>query len=238
MRQLLAILVVALILPAHAQKSCDALSSLKLEKTTITSAEVVAAGTFTPPAGHEDLPYKQVPAFCRVRADVHPSKDSDIKIEVWMPASGWNGKYQGQGNGGFAGTIDYGGLASAVRRGYASAATDTGHAGVATDASWALGHPEKIIDFGYRGIHEMSVKAKAVMAAFYGKAPQHSYIASCSDGGREALMEAQRFPDDYDGIVAGAPANFWTHLLATAAWDNQALLSDPASYISPAKLPA
>lgn len=244
MRQLLAILVVALILPATAaaQKSCEALSSLKLEKTTITSAEVVAAGMFTPAVGHEDFPgadgYKQVPEFCRVRADLHPSKDSDIKIEVWMPASAWNGKYQGQGNGGFAGMIDYSGLASAVRRGYASAATDTGHSGTATDATWALGHPEKIIDFGYRGIHEMSVQAKAVIAAFYGKASQHSYFAGCSDGGREALMEAQRFPDDYDGIVAGAPANFWTHLLAGAAWDNQVLLADPSSYIPPAKLPA
>ena len=110
--------------------------------------------------------------------------------------------------------------------------------GDATDATWALGHPEKIIDFGYRGIHEMSVQAKAVIAAFYGKAPQHSYFASCSDGGREALMEAQRFPDDYDGIVAGAPANFWTHLVAGAAWNSQALLADPPSYIPAAKLPA
>ncbi len=242
--RLLAMLVVVLILPAtaDAQKSCEALSSLKLEETTITSAEVVAAGTFTPPSGQESFPgadgYKRVPEFCRVRAEARPSKDSDIKIEVWMPASGWNGKYQGQGNGGFAGAIDYAGLASAVGRGYASAATDTGHAGDATDASWALGHREKIIDFGYRGIHEMSVQAKAVIAAFYGKAPQHSYFASCSDGGREALMEAQRFPDDYDGIVAGAPANFWTHLVAGAAWDSQALLADPASYIPPAKLAA
>jgi feruloyl esterase len=244
MRQLLVILVVGLILPAaaDAQKSCQALSSLKLEETTITSAQLVAEGTFTPPAGQQGFPgadnYRQVPEFCRVRADVRPSKDSDIKIEVWMPTSAWNGKYQGQGNGGFAGTIDYSGLASAVRRGYASAATDTGHAGEATDATWALGHREKIIDFGYRGIHEMSVQAKAVIAAFYGKGPQHSYFASCSDGGREALMEAQRFPDDYDGIVAGAPANFWTHLVAGAAWNSQALLSDPSSYIPAAKLPA
>lgn len=246
MRRLLAILVVsatALILQAaaDAQQSCDALSSLKLENTTITFAQVVAAGAFALPGGREDFPnatgYKNIPAFCRVRADIHPSKDSDIKIEVWMPAE-WNGKYQGQGNGGFAGTIDYSGLASAVRRGYASAGTDTGHAGEVTDARWALGHREKIIDFSYRSIHEMSVKAKAMVAAFYGKGPHHSYFSSCSDGGREALMEAQRFPDDYDGIVAGAPANFWTHLLAGAAWNNQIMLADPSSYISPAKLPA
>jgi hypothetical protein len=227
---------------ADTPTSCQGLTSLRLENTTITSAEVVAAGGFTPPGGQQSGPttmvFKSVPPFCRVRAEVRPSKDSDIKIEVWMPASGWNGKYQGQGNGGFAGAIDYGSLAGAVSRGYASAATDTGHAGEATDASWAPGHPEKIVDFGYRGIHEMSEKAKSVIAAFYGAAPKHSYFSSCSDGGREALMEAQRFPADYDGIVAGAPANFWTHLVAGAAWDDQALLADPASYIPAAKLPA
>ena len=227
---------------AAAPRSCQDLASLMFENTTIASAQLVAAGAFTPPAGTPEFPgspgYKAVPAFCRVMADIRPSKDSDIKVEVWMPASGWNGKYQGQGNGGFAGSIDYRGLAALVSRGYATAATDTGHRGEATDASWALGHLEKIVDFGYRGIHEMSEKAKAVITAFYGKAPQHSYFSSCSDGGREALMEAQRFPDDYDGIVAGAPANFWTHLIAGAAWNNQATLRDPAGYLSSAKLPA
>ncbi len=244
MGQLLTVFAVLLVarLPAVAQKSCEDLASLKLENTTITSAQLLAAGSFTPPAGTPESPgspgFKTVPAFCRVTADLSPSKDSDIKVEVWMPASGWNGKYQGQGNGGFAGSIDYRGLAAAVSRGYAAAATDTGHKGEATEASWALGHPEKIVDFGYRGIHEMSEKAKAVITAFYGSTPGHSYFSSCSDGGREALMEAQRFPEDYDGIVAGAPANFWTHLVAGGAWNNQATLSDPASYISAAKLPA
>ena len=245
MRLLLAkftFLVVACCLPALAEKRCEDLASLQLKNTTITSAQLVAAGAFTPPLGAPEAPgapgYKTVPAFCRVVADVRPSKDSDIKVEVWMPATGWNGKFQGQGNGGFAGAIDYRGLASAVGRGYATAGTDTGHKGDATDATWAPGHPEKIVDFGYRGIHEMSEKAKAVVVAFYGKAPRQSYFSSCSDGGREALMEAQRFPDDYDGIVAGAPANFWTHLVSGAAWNNQNLLTDPASYISSGKLPA
>ena len=175
---------VASSLPVHAQKPCEELASLQLKNTTITSAQLVAAGAFTAPAGAPVAPgapkYKTLPAFCRVVADVRPSKDSDIKVEVWMPVSGWNGKFQGQGNGGFAGAIDYRGLASAVGRGYATAGTDTGHKGDATDASWAPGHPEKIIDFGYRGIHEMSEKAKAVVTAFYGKAPRQSYFSSCS----------------------------------------------------------
>jgi feruloyl esterase len=220
--------------PAFAA-SCESLSSLKLADTTITAAESIAAGAFAPSAGAQ--PFKNVPAFCRVTADVRPSKDSDIKIEVWMPLSGWNGKYEGLGNGGFAGMIVYQGMAAAVSRGYATAGTDTGHAGSATDASWALGHPEKVIDFGFRGIHEMTVKAKAIIHAFYGDPAKHSYFASCSNGGREALMEAQRYPDDYDGILAGAPANFWTHMLVSGIWDLQALQGDPKSYIPASKIP-
>ncbi len=154
-----------------------------------------------------------------------------------MPSSGWNGKYRGQGNGGFAGEIDYFLMGEALSHGYATASTDTGHSGSAIDASWALMHPEKVIDFGYRGIHEMSVRAKAIIQAFYSKGPQHSYFGSCSNGGRQALMEAQRFPEDYDGIVAGAPANFWTHLVTNAMWDARATTLDAASYIPAAKLP-
>jgi feruloyl esterase len=180
--------------------------------------------------------YKDLPAFCRVVAEVSPTADSAIKMEVWMPTTGWNSRYQGQGNGGFAGMIVYPALGAAIKRGYAAAGTDTGHTG--GDAAWALGHPEKVIDFGYRGIHEMTLKAKAIIDAFYGDNLQHSYFASCSDGGREALMEAQRFPEDYDGILAGAPANFWTHLLVDAMWVNQATTLDQASYIPASKLPA
>src|SRR5437660_1452873 len=160
-----------------------------------------------------------------------------------MPANGqnsggWNGKLQGQGNGGFAGEIGYRQLGTAVYQGYATVSTDTGHCAGGTDASWALGHPEKLTDFGYRGIHEMTRVAKVVVQAFYGKDPRHSYFAGCSNGGRQALMEAQRFPEDYDGILAGAPANFWTHLLTKALADAQATTLDAASYIPPSKLPA
>jgi hypothetical protein len=218
--------------------TCESLSSLKLPDTTITSAQSVAAGAFEPPAGPAPAIFKELPAFCRVTAELKPAKDSDIKIEVWLPVAGWNGKYQGVGNGGFAGAVTYQGLAGAVKAGYATASTDTGHAAGGTSAGWALGHPDRIVDFGYRAIHEMTVKAKALIKAFYGDDPKHNYFASCSNGGRQALMEAQRYPDDYDGIIAGAPANFWTHLLTAGAWDLQALQGDDASYIPAAKIPA
>jgi hypothetical protein len=227
-----------------ASRSCEQLAQLALPNTTITSAQTVAAGTFTPPpnlapwlAGDPNF-YKGLPAFCRVTAEDKPTPDSDIKIEVWLPKSGWNGKFRGQGNGGFAGEIDYRVLALAVLQGYASAATDTGHAANGADASWALGRPEKIIDFAYRAIHEMTVVGKATVKAFYGDAPQHSYFANCSNGGRQGLMESQRYPEDYDGILAGAPANYWTHLLSSALYDAQTTTSDPASYIPMNKIPA
>jgi hypothetical protein len=227
---------------AHAAgPSCEQLAQLNLPNTKITSAEKVAAGAFTPPANMTPPSvnfYTQLPAFCRVKAVATPSADSDIKIEVWLPASGWNGKFRGQGNGGFAGEIDYRSLSQSISQGYAAAATDTGHAASGTDARWALGHPEKITDFAYRAIHEMTVVGKATVKAFYGDAPRHAYFSSCSNGGRQALMEAQRFPEDYDGILAGAPANYWTHLLASAIWNAQVTTLDPSSYIPSSKIPA
>jgi hypothetical protein len=219
--------------------NCADLAKLSLPNTTIGTAEAIPAGSYTPPGSQA---IGEAPAFCRVAGVIKPVEDCDIKFEVWMPAAGpgskWNGKFQGVGNGGFAGAISYGGLADAVKHGYAGASTDTGHHAGGTDASWALGHPEKIADFGYRAIHETTEKAKAIIHAFYGDGPRRSYFSACSNGGRQALMEAQRFPADYDGIIAGAPANFWTHLLTTAITDSEALLSDPASYIPPAKIPA
>src|SRR5258706_12916775 len=135
-----------------------------------------------------------------------------------MPATGsaGNGKFQANGNGGWSGAIKQGRLTSALGRGYATASTDTGHTG--GSGSFALGHPEKLIDFGYRAVHEMTVKAKAIVAAFYGNGPKLSYWVGCSSGGKQRLKEAQRFPGDYDGIIAGAPANFWTHLTTQSLW--------------------
>lgn len=214
--------------------TCESLADLKLPNTTITAARRIEAGAFTGPNGQ---PMRNLPAFCRVEGVIKPTDDSNIKFEVWLPGFGWNGKFRGTGNGGFAGTIDIAGLAAAVTAGYAAASTDTGHAGSAVDATWALGHPEKIVDFGWRAIHETAEKGKAVTAAMYGEAPKRSYFQGCSNGGRQALMEAQRFPADYDGIIAGAPANYWTHLLTKAIWDVQALSSDGA-FIPPTKIPA
>jgi hypothetical protein len=225
--------------PGLAAQSCESLSHLKLPQTTISMAVSVPAGAFQrPDASPASNSTVNLPAFCRVGGVIRPSDDSDIKFEVWMPAENWNGKYDGVGNGGFAGSISYGGLAAALRAGFAAASTDTGHAAGGTDASWALGHPEKIVDFAYRAIHLTAVTGKAIVQNFYGDAPRWSYFASCSNGGRQALMEAQRFPDDYNGIIAGAPANYWTHLLATAVWNMQATLDNPASYIPSGKLPA
>jgi feruloyl esterase len=234
-------IVLCAALPALAA-SCDGLSSLKLPDTTISSAQTVAAGTFKPPMVEQEelIPgiFKRLPAFCRVVAEIKPAKDSDIKMEVWMPLTGFNGNFRGQGNGGFAGSINYAGLGAALSQGYATASTDTGHSGTPIDAAWAHGHPDKIVDFGYRAVHEMTLKAKAIIQAFYGQSPHHSFFAACSNGGRQGLMEAQRFPADYDGIIAGAPANYWTRVFGTFIWDIQALQANPESYIPAKKVPA
>jgi feruloyl esterase len=225
--------------------TCERLgASLKLPDTTITSSAMVAAGQFTPPApagggggggqaAAQAQAFQNLPAFCRVMATLRPTNDSDIKVEIWMPQSGWNGKLQAVGNGGWAGSIQYAALAGAVRRGYAAASTDTGHAGAG--ASFALGHPEKLIDYAYRAVHEMTVKGKATIAAFYGNAPRYSYFVGCSNGGRQGFKEAQRFPEDYDGIVAGAPAYNWTHQMAESMAVAHATLKDAASTIPSAK---
>jgi feruloyl esterase len=220
-------LFAAPLLPAA---TCESLATLALPHTTIATAELRPAGDFE--ANHN------LPAFCRVAGSIKPSADSDIRFEVWLPAGNWNGKFQGVGNGGFAGVINFAGLADAVRHNYATASTDTGHQAGATDARWALHHPEKIVDYGYRAIHETAVTAKLIIKQFYGEDPRWAYFNSCSNGGRQALMEAQRYPADYTGIIAGAPANYWTHLLADAAENMLATLNKPEDYIPASKLPA
>jgi feruloyl esterase len=228
--------------PATPADACAALSSLTLANGTVTLAQVVEAGAFVPPAPPGSTapptttPFATLPAFCRVAATLTPSSDSDIRIEVWLPASGWNGKFLGVGNGGWAGTISYGALADGVRRGYAAASTDTGHAGNGGDASFAHNHPEKLTDFAWRAVHEMTVQGKAVLNAYYGKGPRLSYWNGCSTGGRQGLKEAQRFPTDYDAIVAGAPANYMTHLSAHLLWVAHATLKDPATRMTREKL--
>lgn len=237
--------VMLLCLPAvTAAKSCEDLTALSLPDTTITLAQSVAAGALTLPvaagpgnAGIADGKTNALPAFCRVVFAMRPTKDSDIKAELWLPASGWNGKFMAIGNGGWAGTIPYGAMLDPLVRGYATASTDTGHDTTTPGGSFALGHPEKLTDFGYRAVHETTLKAKAIIAAYFGGAPKLAYWNGCSSGGREGLKEAQRFPADFDGIVAGAPANYWTHLGAQQVWIAQAVHKDEASYIPPNKYP-
>jgi feruloyl esterase len=211
---------------------CSSLTGLSLPHATVTLAQSVPAGSFTV-AGPT---FTNLPAFCRVAVVATPSPDSHIGLEVWMPVAGWNQRYQQSGNGGFAGAIPYGSLAGALSLGYAASGTDDGHTG--GTATFAPGHHEQVIDFGFRALKETTDKSKAVIAAFYGRGPARSYFVGCSDGGREALMEAQRFPEDFDGISAGAPANNWTHLFTGFIWNEQALFANPASTIPAAKLPA
>jgi hypothetical protein len=145
-------------------------------------------------------PLTSLPPFCRVRVTLYPTMDSTIRFEAWLPQESWNGRLLDVGNGGFAGSISYGQMARNLRRGYATAGSDAGHQADAEDASWAYQHPEKIADFGYRAVHLTALLSKAVIKAYYAKTQERSYFDACSDGGREALMEAQSFPDDYDGI--------------------------------------
>ena len=219
----------------QAALSCEKLISLKLEAAKVTSAEMVEPGGVKD-FGLSDPQMKVMPRFCRVRILDEPSSDSTIRTEVWLPAAGWNGKLSTRGNGGFAGRIYFDQMAAALSQNYATAGTDTGHNTQTSD--FALGHPEKVKDFGWRAIHDMTTQAKAVVAAYYGRPQSHAYFASCSDGGREALMEAQRFPADYDGILAGAPAYNWTSLLSGGASDAQGLSAKPDSFIPATKLPA
>jgi hypothetical protein len=222
---------------AAAPQSCERLNGHTVGTATITSAATVAEGPWTPPGptrpGAAPL---SLPAHCDLKGVIRPTPDSEIKFAMWLPVSGWNGKYRQEGNGGWAGTIPYQAMVDPLRRGYVTAATDDGHEGAG--ASWAIGHPEKLIDFGHRAVHEVAVHAKAITKAFYGQDPSRSYFVGCSDGGREALMEAQRYPADFDGIVAGAPANRWSHLFTAFVWNELAQLKTAESRIPAEKLPA
>jgi tannase/feruloyl esterase len=226
--------------PLAAATTCESLSSLSLPDTTITMAQAVPAGSFVAPGGGRGgrgaAGPAEHPAFCRVAATLKPSSDSDIKVEFWLPmTSDWNGKYQAVGNGGWGGSIVYAAMLDALRRGYATSSTDTGHEG--GSASFALGHPEKLVDFGSRSIHEMTLKARAVIAAFYGNAPRLSYFNGCSGGGRQGMKEAQRFAADYDGIIAGAPAVDSTGRAAQSIRVAQTVHADEANFIPAAKYP-
>jgi feruloyl esterase len=243
---LVAVLLTLGMLHTNAQQSartpmaCADLTGLTFEgNTSITSATPVTDGTLviSPTVTATNLP-----PFCRVQGLSKPSSDSSIFFEVWLPQQDrWNTRFLSAGEGGFAGNPAYarngldGSMDELLRRGYATASTDTGHK--TADTSWAVGHPEKAIDYLYRAKHLVTVAAKGVIAAHYGKPPSYSYFSSCSNGGRQGLIEAQRYPEDFDGLVIGAPWNFQSHSNAGFVWNAQAL-SAPGAAIPAAKLPA
>jgi feruloyl esterase len=228
--------VLVLLAAPSAAATCESLSSLKLPDATITMAQSVAAGAFKAPAGGRGgANMADLPAFCQVAATLKPTSDSEIRIEVWLPASGWNGKFQAVGNGGWNGNIDQNALAAGLRRGYASASTDTGHAG--GGGAW-MQNQEKLVDYGHRAVHEMTVKAKAVINEFYGSPAKFAYFNGCSAGGRQGLKAAQKYPDDFDGIVAGAPALNATGRAAFAMWVAQNLRKEEGSFIPASKYQA
>lgn len=216
--------------PLHAEP-CKNLAKLASPARAITLASPVPAGNFAPAAGAKEL--RELPAFCRVSAVLTPTADSEIHVEVWLPSSHWNGKFLAVGSGGWGGAIAYSAMEEALRRGYATAATDDGHTG--PSARFVVGHREKLIDFAYRAEHEMTITAKGLIDAYYGHAPRYSYWEGCSGGGREGLLQAYRYPDEFDGIIAGDPANIRRN--SWALWLANESFKDPADYIPPAKYP-
>lgn len=223
---------------------CERVTALRLKNVTITSAASHPAATWALTNGNAAIqppgvqgattPSIQLPAFCRVAVTLKPSEDSNIDGEIWLPLQNWNGKFEEVGNGGWAGSITYPAMGFALRDGYATAATDTGHKGA--NSLFAIGHPEKLADLGERSVHEMAVAAKSVIAAVYDRQPARSYWNGCSTGGRQGLMAAQKYPDDFDGIVAGAPANNWAHMHTWDMYVSKPVFKDPAGKIPAASL--
>jgi len=216
--------------PAHGAL-CEGLMKISLSGAKLLTAQKIGPANILPDVR---FAVPQAPV-CRVTAMLTPTSDSDIRIELWLPQEGWNGKYMAVGNGGWSGSINYSGLNDGVRRGYATSSTDTGHVG--GSASFALGHPEKLIDYAYRSEHEMATKSKSIIEAYYGKPARLAYWNGCSAGGKQGLKEAQMYPTDFDGVVAGAPASNWTGRAAQAIWSAQAVHQNEASYIPPTKYP-
>ena len=232
------LLACCLLAPAmvHAQRACENLTALTLADTTITDAKEVPAGpmklmkvSILPSPASVDLP-----EFCKVLGTIKPVPDSEIRFEIWMPVSGWNGRFLQMGNAGFNGPVLPLFLTRGLEEHFAVAGTNNGHQEMG--GSFAIGHPEKVTDFAYRAVHLTAERAKDVIKAFYGRSQQHAYFNGCSEGGREALMEAQRYPEDFDGIISGDPGHFWNHLFFAGIWDSRAFQDDPASYLPPAKV--
>ncbi len=206
-------IITAMAAPPALAANCADLAKTPPQYTTIETAEQIAPGSYTPPG---TAAIAGLPAFCHVHGVISPAQDSHIGLELWLPLSGWNGKAEMFGNGGYSPKISYDLMAVALRAGYATFSTDTGHTG--EDPDFAVGHPDRIADWGWRAVHESALAARRLVQNFYGSAAQHAYFRGCSTGGHQALMEAQRFPDDFDGIIAGDPGNNRTHLNAGFLW--------------------
>ncbi len=213
---------------AACARTCESLATLSAAKVEVVLAQTVEAGTFAPPGSRDGL--QQLPAFCRVVVKMKPSADSDVGAEIWLPAN-WNSKLLAVGSGGWGGSIGYGSMADGLQRGYATVATDDGH--TSSGGSFAMGHPEKLIDYAYRAEHEATLEAKVLVKALYDRVASHAYWQGCSGGGREGLIQAYRYPEEFDGIIAGDPANIRRN--AWALWLAVQTLSDPAAYIPPGK---
>jgi len=217
------------------QATCDSLKTLSLQNTKITTVEFVPAGQYQAQGrGGQQTAGPQLSAHCRVAAVLTPSPDSHIEMELWLPVDNWNGKFIAVGNGGWAGSIDTGAMATSLARGYATASNDTGHKG--GSGSFGIGHPEKVVDFAYRSMHEMTLQSKAMINAFYKRAPQLSYYNGCSTGGRQGLMEAQRYPDDFDAMVIGAPVYNHLRLHASQMAKQTDMLKDVSKILPRDKL--
>lgn len=248
MKKAITLLAVALFLtlPVFASVTDTACLSLvsNVPYTTITSSSVVptASVPWTSPTSSFGTATISSPSFCRVVGVIAPTSDSVINFELWMPTgTAYNGRFQGVGNGALGGGIAYPAMYTALAAGYATASTDTGHIGSSSDASYAFTpdkvyHPQKIIDWGYRSIHLMTVASKSLVNQYYGSGPTRSYFTGCSGGGQQAISEAQRYPDDYDGIVAGAPSNYFTHLDAGQIFRAQTNLGSTAGFVDKAQL--
>lgn len=195
--------------------ACSALAAKVIGDAKIELAEAVTTGTFQPAEGAS---LTGLPAFCHVRGVAKPAARSNIHFEVWLPTAQWNGRIEMVGNGGYSPAMNFGQLAALVKSGSVAVATDTGHTGPTEDLSFGTTNDDAIADWGYRSVHESIVPAKALATSFYGKAPQKSYFLGCSTGGHQGLVEAVRYPDDFDGILAGDPANNRTNLNLSFLW--------------------
>jgi feruloyl esterase len=232
---------------AAAATTCESLTGFTIAQGTITSAAVVGRGPYVQPGRAGGAPAATrgggpagpvLPEHCRIVLVLKPSSDSNINAELWLPTTTWNGKFMAVGNGGFGGSIQgYSEMATALGLGYATAGSDTGHSNDVDGpgGTFALGHPEKIVDFSHRALHEMTAKSKQLIDQFYGKAPQFSYYKGCSTGGRMGVMAAQRFPEDFDGIIAGALANRHIQMHTAGTARSIQLTRHPEEAIPPAK---